>query len=289
MKSMRRYPFSIIPKAAYKKQLDFIELTDKYPDLLVLRLVSGNESEFYSDGPGPKELTDRIFSGTVQNLSMNLLGGKYKLKHYPFIPKNDGASDPWNGKKVDISRYKDSYQDISLSFYVCFNVRDIDRKPYPFSVTFNDENERDIMKTKIEASLSERQILIDHDVVGKFISKTEKVDVEVYMQLVHRPNNLNYWHVTLDTTRLADTEYIMPNEHLSTRGKRQLKAFKQHLMELINRPDRVPYIIRLKDYYEKMTLWDRLFDMSQKLLGKRDRYEPCIMKGGQGTVSPVDP
>lgn len=257
---MREYPNEVVPKATYKKQLVFKALKSDYPNMLVLRMVRGQKEDYYDDSSDVQELTDRIFQGTIQNLSMNLLGGKFKIEHHSFRPKNDGASDEWNGGDVNLSKYRNSYIDEIPSFYVCFNVDDIDGTTYPFPVKFNNQEERDAMEEKAKSILVEREVQIDQDVVDKFVSSENKVNVQVLMQLVHRPNNLNYWHVTLDTTRPDNSEYIMPDEKLNSRDKRQMKAFKQHLMELIIHVNTVPYKFRRKDYVENVSWWDKILD-----------------------------
>lgn len=257
---MRKYPKEVVPKTIYKKRLVFKTLRPIYPNMSVLRMVKGQKEDYYDDSSDNKELTDRIFQGTIQNLSMNLLGGKFKIEHYSFRPKNDGASDEWDGDLVNLYQFKDSYIDENPSFYVCFNVDDIDETAYPFSIKFKNQEDRDFMEERAVAVLNEREVQIDQEVVEKFVSSVDPVKVQVLMQLTHRPNNLNYWHVTLDTTRPDDPEYIMPDERLNSRDKRQMKAFKQHLMELIVDMDTVPYRFKKKDYFEKVSLWDKLLE-----------------------------
>lgn len=258
---MRKYPYEVVPKATYKKRLVFKALRSDHPNMFVLRMVKGRKEDYYDESSDNQELTDRIFQGTIQNLSMNLLGGKFKIEHYSFRPKNDGASDEWNGGDVDLSLYKDSYIDETPSFYVCFNADDIDGTTYPFPIKFSNQDERDSMEKKASAIFDEREIQIDQDVVDKFVSSEDKVNVQVLMQLVHRPNNLNYWHVTLDTTRPDNSEYIMPDEKLNSRDKRQMKAFKQHLMELIENIGSVPYKFKKEDYLENVTVWDKVLEV----------------------------
>lgn len=257
---MRKYPNEVVPKPTYKKRLAFKTLRSDYPTMLVLRMVKGRKEDYYDKSSENYELTDRIFQGTIQNLSMNLLGGKFKIEHHSFRPKNDGASDEWNGGEVNLSKYKGSYIDEIPSFYVCFKVDDIDGATYPFPIQFDNQQDRDSMEVRATAVFAEREVQIDHDVVDKFVSSAEKVNVQILMQLVHRPNNLNYWHVTLDTTRPDSSDYIMPDDRIGSRDRRQMKAFKQHLMELLIHVDSIQYKFKRKDYLDKVSFWDKILD-----------------------------
>lgn len=257
---MRKYPYEVVPKATYKELLEFKVLKHDYPNMLVLRMVKGRKEDYYDASSNNKELTDRIFQGSIQNLSMNLLGGKFEIKHHSFLPKNNGASN-WDGNNIKLSQYKDSYIDENPAFYICFNVEEIDGKTYPFPNPFNTQEERDSMEKEATATLNKHGLNIDQEIVEKFRSPRDNVNIQVLMKLNHHPTMLNYWHITLDTTRPDNPEYIMPCEKLNSRDKRQMKAFKQHLMELIvDNIDSVPYKFKKKDYLKKVTLWDRALE-----------------------------
>lgn len=258
---MREYPKDIIPNSKYKHRLKFKPLLDLYPDLMVLRMVGKEYAECTDDGTAEGNLTDKIFDGSVQNLSMNLLGGLYKIEHESFLPQKEAAETSWNGGDVDFEKYRESYIDKNPCFHVCFHVKDIHNTTYPFPITFQKEDERNAMADKVrEMFENDTELQIDQDVVEKFVDANSKVNVQVKMTLVHRPNLLNYWHVTLDTTRPDNPDFVMPGEKLNSRDRKQMKAFKQHLVQIMFVTNEVSYKLKRSDYMEKLTCCDIILD-----------------------------
>ena len=258
---MLNYPIEIIPKATYKTCLNIDDLLSKYRELLVLRLVPGYKKDYLVEGSNSQEYSEKIFSNTIWNLSMNLLGGKYKFSHSPFLPLSDAIKD-WNGEEVDISYYNNLYKKENSSFFVCFYVKDIHKVTYPFSKTFETQQECDTFKNNASIVLKNNDA-INETIADKFKQNGLTVTVPVFMKIFHRPNFLNYWHVTLDSKRPDNDDYIDPEEKQSSRDKKQMKAFKLHLTHLINQTqiDEVPYKIKRKDYQKRCTCIDYLCDL----------------------------
>lgn len=260
---MHKYPKSIIPQKTFKRRMDFGKLIDLYPDLLVLRQIKGALEDYMDEqSDGTKKLTDRIFSGTVQNLSMNLLGSRFKLKYMSIRPKSDRACKDWEGSNVLFSLNEDDYIIDEHCSFVCFRAKDIHNTSYPFPIRFNNEIEYNEMLDRNKSVIEDDiDFTIEEKIINKFIDKDTPIDVQVIEKLVHRPIMLNYWHITLDTRRPDSSPFIMPDEKLTSRDKRQLKAFKQHIMmHLILDIKDIPYNLKRKDYKKFMTCFDLFLD-----------------------------
>lgn len=64
----------------------------------------------------------------------------------------------------------------------------------------------------------------------------------------HSPTNANYWHMTLDTYRPTDMEYVSPTERQNGSDKKMFKALKQDLVQCCMIDELPAYKIDRLDY-----------------------------------------
>lgn len=229
------YPTEILPLPNYKQKLSIDLLLKKFGKLLVVRLVEGELKDYIKVSEnGESELDDSVFKNSMVNLSLNLAGGLFDTNsnaHLRFLPKDDEAKAPWNGKYVNpnIVLGKENYKITTPCFGLCFYVREIHNRTFPAYKHFDTEAERDEYAFKVAESTTDEEKKYDAHLVGVFEKRDIPVEIRPRIKVHHAPTNANYWHVTLDTTRPTDKMPVEPTENLSKSDRKLFKALKQDL------------------------------------------------------------
>ena len=232
----RSYPLAIIPTIHFKKNMSVDRLLKAYSNLMVVRLVKGNEANYKKEmDDGEQELSDTVFENSMPNLSMNLAGGRFDTRkdcHLPFLAISDYCSAKWTGKTVNTRAFlqKDNYSDNVPCFGLCFRVGDIHNKTFPFHKGFEKKEERDIFERDVIKATTKWKGSPDARLVGAFVKKSNPVEVHARLLLHHAPINGNYWHVTLDTYRPSETDYVPPRGQRVSSDRKMFKALKQNLL-----------------------------------------------------------
>lgn len=231
------YPVDIIPQKRYKKKLSIDRLLGKYVDLMVVRLVPGNiEDHVLITELGERIIQDSVFENNMANLSMNLAGGLFNTSsdaHLRFLPISDYGTAEWKGGKVKTDNFlsEDSFSFISNCFGLCFQVKLIHKRAFPFHKGFKKQGERDAFAKKVDEVTTVEEKRYDAHIVGKFINKNTPVEVKGRLKVHHSPTNGNYWHITLDTYRPDSMDYVKAIEKQSSTDKHMFKALKQDLVQ----------------------------------------------------------
>ena len=214
-------------------------LLAKYPDLLVARLVEGTPEDYYvKTASGELEYSDRIFQNSMANLSFNLSGGLFDTDakgHLKFLPVKGDATKPWDGKEVSSNLYSlsECYRIFDKCFSLCFRVSVIHERTFPFYKHFDDQKERDEYALKTIKSTSMVEKSYDAHLVGLFENKNKTVLVRPRIKVHHSPTMVNYWHMTLDTYRPTDSNYVLSTEQLNSSDKKMFKSLKHDLLDHI--------------------------------------------------------
>lgn len=251
-----KYPEEIIPYPNYKNRMDVDELLKKYSKLLVVRVVEGHPEDFYNcTQKGEIELSPDVFKNNMANLSLNLAGGLFNTDsnvHLRFLPATKEASEIWNSNSnyvpVELYASEECYHFYEKCFGVCFFVYDIHNRTFPFYKHFETQKDRDIYEVAVKTAKTESTNSYDAQFVGAFVDKRTSVLVKPLIRVHHMPTMVNYWHMTLDTYRPTDSDYIEATEKQSSSDRKMLKALKQDLLQccFINKnPD---YSIEKCDY-----------------------------------------
>lgn len=221
------YPLEILPRPHYVKELKINKLLGKYKGLMVVRLVSGTPDSHKRQGTsGEMKLSDTVFENSMPNWSLNFSGGLFDTSHQvhlPFLPISEYGSAHWDGKKVNKNHFRtdNNFSITEPCFGLCFRVKDIHERTFPFHKGFKSQQEWDEYVQKVQ----------DKRLVDAFVSKTTPVDMKARLKLHHAPTNGNYWHVTLDTYRPTDHAPVGPDEHLNNTDRNMFKALKHDLLQ----------------------------------------------------------
>lgn len=233
----RSYPLEILPLPHFKKAINIDKLLKFYDDLLVARLVKGCVDDYKKEmDNGEVEMDDTVFENSMANLSLNLAGGRFvidKEAHLPFLAISEYGTSNWNGSKVEVQAFgqQDSYSYNVPCFGLCFRVKDIHKKTFPFHKGFGSEQDRDKYEKQVQEATDGWTGSADAKLVGAFVNKRSVVTVYGRLELHHSPTNGNYWHTTLDTTRPAETDYIHPDGKKQSSDRNMFKALKQNLLQ----------------------------------------------------------
>ena len=254
------YPTEIMPHVSYKRMLSVGKLLKKYDGLMVVRQVKGVPDDYILiTENGDKQLRETVFDSSMANLSLNLAGGVFdtnKNAHLRFLPSSDDAIRLWKGNKVEseIMSPENSYLFTSPCFGLCFLVRKIHDRSFPFYKVFNTQNDRDEYAKKAILSTTEREKEYDAHLVGAFKDKKSKVSINPRLKVNHAPNNANYWHMTLDTYRPIDKNPVASGEKLDNSDKKMFKALKQDLVQCYD-IDKLPDYKIKRCSYMKWHYW----------------------------------
>lgn len=230
------YPTEILPRTDYIDKMDVDSLLSEYPKLLVARLVDGFIDDFYATTEGNKKtLSQTVFKNNMANLSFNLAGGLFDTdcnSHLKFLPSPELAK-PWSGEEIDPCDYigDGKYYIYDHCFGLCFFVNNIHNRTFPFHKHFNSKEERDIYESNVNKATTEEEKKYDANLVAAFESKKQNVLVRPRIKVHHSPTRANYWHMTLDTYRPTDKDYIHSTEKQSSSDKSMFKALKQDLVQ----------------------------------------------------------
>ena len=251
------YPEKILPRQSYLIRLNVEKLLSKYQNLLVVRLKEGNFQDYIIKTElGEKCLSERVFVNNMANLSLNLAGGLFDTKsnkHLRFLPTNEKATRPWNGESIpkDLYQKPDNYKIYDVCFGLCFKVRDIHNRTFPYYKHFKSQEERNEYERNTALATSDEEKSYDANFVGAFEGKDRGVEVRPRIKVHHSPTMLNYWHMTLDTYRPIDTDYIHPKEKLKSSDKTMLKSLKQDLTQCCKINISPSYHIESCDYIKE--------------------------------------
>lgn len=248
------YPIEILPQLAYRKNLDVGKLLAKYQNLLVVRMVTGTVQDYIVETEaGEQRLSEKVFANSMVNLSLNLAGGLFDTDshtHLRFLPSGDDATRPWNGESIPSVLYLtvENYTIYETCFGLCFRVCDIHNRTFPFYKHFNSQEERDEYARNAAGATSDEEQAYDAHFVGVFKGKKQGVEVKPRIKVHHSPTMLNYWHMTLDTYRPTDVNYILPTDKLKSTDKTMFKSLKQDLMQHYEIDQKPDYSIGSCDY-----------------------------------------
>lgn len=257
------YPELILPHPSYRRKLGLERLLVKYPNLMAVRKVEGNFKDYERKGDkGNSFILPEVFNGNMANLSMNLAGGLFDVrphKHLRYLPSIDDARLDWDGNEPASELYS-KYNYSPHCFGLCFLIRNIHRRTFPYFRGFDSQKAYDEYASKVEVAANALNIDKDIILVGKFISKLDSIELKPYIKVHHAPTRVNYWHITLDTRRPTDTSYVKAEEKQSNQDRRMFASLKQDLVHHCKVNAKPNYRLKRLDYKKPYTRKDCIAD-----------------------------
>jgi hypothetical protein len=174
------YPFWILPKKGFKKEMDINHLNDLENHGIVRRSLRSRKNTFDKFGSVRKDALLGIDKPEkeVPGLSLNILGSKFKIWHLNYIPTKSAGKD-WDGEETKLWWKYIKYATLKCrSVAIFFNLRDIHNITFPYS-HHNEGKLKEIIRKNNPSLLVQNSA---GKVFGASIIK-------------HKPARLNYWHV----------------------------------------------------------------------------------------------
>lgn len=175
----KTYPSSILPKIRYVKKIDIDQLLSNQ-NIIILRRSEISIDETYNKSGNINEKA--IPLRQINDLSLNILGTKFKLEFFKYSPINKtNAVKEWTGEKIYLSDHFGNYKIIEGKCAILWNSSEVYNKnvkrPY-----VNPKNKE--LKNILQAF--NREFIEDNGNLKGTYSATLTFD--------HFPTNLNYWH-----------------------------------------------------------------------------------------------
>lgn len=203
---------------------------------MVVRMVRGEKEDYFSETEdGDRCLSDAVFDSiNMANLSMNLCGGRFDCSedaHLRFLPESTYGKSDWDGKHIKRKYFlsSDSYSINAPCFGLFFRFDCIHGITFPFFKGFQSQKARDEYAQRVATVTSDWDGMSDASLVGLFKDKRSTVELRARARVHHSPTNGNYWHVTLDTYRPDETDYVSSSGKQQSSDRNMFKSLKQHL------------------------------------------------------------
>ena len=161
------YPQSIVPQCNYRYRLPMRKLLADLPELAVVRRSSMKDPFAYSSSGNVKELrTDAIED--LQEMSVNLLGGSFKMKHLPFAPSLDLVKDEWDGHSEPSFPLSEGDYKVEEEWGIIgFRVSVVNSFAFPYTKAVDKKDYANVVKVS-ERIRKREKLDIDGEIVGMF-------------------------------------------------------------------------------------------------------------------------
>lgn len=225
------YPTSIIPKKGYHPRIDISKLLEIYPHLAVVRRCDILEPFAFSSTGNKRRLKDDVFADeNLLQMSVNLIGGKFRIKHLQYKPVLGELTKLWDGVSLlSTPINKESYKVASQYTPIYFRVKEINEFAFPYKKHFDNNAALNSWKQKI-SKRNKEHLEICKIITEEISTKSTELEVQATLKTNHYPTLANYWHSHIDTYA-CDSD--SPLDYGSK--KSEAKRIKRNLREWIVR------------------------------------------------------
>lgn len=185
---MSMYPRQLLPKAEYRRRLDFNQLCSGVPTLTVVR--RSDVAVCYLEGT--RILEEDCITRRVYDYSMNFVGGGFDAYEHIKYRQTGVGNDSWD-REVILSEEEidSSYETIEVCYPIFFAVRDIHHITIPYKRHFNKKKD---MWQSLKPLSDEIEMQRYDELWGK---GNGCIDLKGEILVAHVPTMMNYWHVEL--------------------------------------------------------------------------------------------
>lgn len=263
------YPRCLAPSRGYRYRLPMFLLLRDYPELTVVRRCDDPNPFVYSGTGNIKKLKDDLFKDeNLLEMSVNLLGGSFKLRHLAFSGSHDITKDEWDGtEEFNFSRTDEYYSEKTDSFgAILFGVAqaNVFSFPYPKSV-----DKKNYAALKATGAKTQQKEGIEQELVGALGAYGNNMtQMRAWLHVNHHPNILNYWHMQMDVYGVGHDGYFK-YEDKSAEAKHVRQKLREYITHIAIYESGTAYHISRK-YYRRGT--GCLSDASDKLTNKLSHY-----------------
>ena len=180
-----QYPKRIIPRNFYKAKIDIQGLLNSQALFVTRRLDISFDKAFNKHGNELFMREDDLDKDDIPNMSMNLMGGKFKDKDVLYSPFGEGSKNWIPGTKIYLDNFLDKYKVLANYTLIYFMVSEIHNITVPYSRPKDRDSEK-LAKALANATYPPKSLADSFEFNGRAL-------------VLHAPTNLNYWH----------TEYVI--------------------------------------------------------------------------------
>lgn len=181
----------LYPRSIYKKRgyVDIIPLSQISKEINLISIRRSSKQLKVVDFHGVKTFLEKpIADSEIIDMSMNLLGGKWMIKHIHYADKDKKKhTDELPGffytvlHPKSVAYYKDAYP-----LYISINT--INEKQFIFPIPFKNKQQREAFFKRYPVD-DEKYLANDVDAKDAY---------EVKCEVSHKPTFLNFWHCVLN-------------------------------------------------------------------------------------------
>lgn len=203
-----KYPSRILPKTCFKNYIEFDSLFEGQTVYLLRRSDSPLDLTFNHLDDTYTLKDDILNLSDIPNLSVNLIGGRFKIKHAKFkLDIKSEACKLWDGKSsIFLSDHLNNYSISDTFCHIFFDSTNIHDLDVPYSKPY-DKKLENLLKSL------EKDIKPENNKFH-FIGK---------IKFIPMPTNLNYWHVELKI-------FDFNNEPIKYNNSNWLKEFCRQIL-----------------------------------------------------------
>lgn len=227
------YPIRILPRSGWGTNFHGVNITQQTPDAVVGHRLGGDLKQCFYEDPITHTLViegQYLQSSRMRNLSTSLLGAAFLPEDFAFEQKENGAADWDTTTDIYLTDFREGidYRSVTSRFCVVgWTLSELEGKDFPFKRKFESEDDFNIWKASLPEQTTDPNINHYLEAFTKIIpaSYPHEEDVRVCIKMIHRPTNLNYWHLTLDIFPFDDY-----NHEVSAEDVEKDKNIKKHTL-----------------------------------------------------------
>lgn len=227
-----KYPSCLVLESDYRYRLPMRKLVEDYPDLAVVRRCKHPQPFAQSASGQHEQLRSDVFGDEdLREMSCNLLGGRFRMKHLPFAPAIGLVQEDWDGKQLpSLPLSPDAYSVKESTGIIGFRVEEINRYAFPYTMALPKKDYE--QKRQDSERIRKREQLDIKEVVIGVYGQAGNGDTLVYawLHVNHHPNIFNYWHMQIDVYPAGADAYLKSGQKTG-----ESRRVKHRLREALSR------------------------------------------------------
>ena len=254
------YPTSITPKHGYHPRIDISKLLKVYPHLAVVRRCDITEPFAFSSTGNKRILKDDVFKSiNPLQLSVNLIGGKFRIKHLSYKPILGKLTDLWDGvSELTSPINEDSYNVVPEYTPIYFRVKEINKFAFPYKKHFDSYASLNSWKQKISNKQKEH-FEICKIITEEISPKNTELEVQATLKTNHYPTLANYWHTHIDTYA-CNSDSPLDGNNNNSETKRIRRSLREWIGRIAIEKLDCRYHIRHQHYRNDVCILRRILD-----------------------------
>ena len=225
------YPECILPRAAYKLDMNMPVVLDAEPEVIIQRRCDKSFEECCKDG-NPEDVRLEAFGEYLYCMSVNLLGGLFELGHVRWKTTGAGAKYWKTREDIKLDDYKESCVPHPYGHALYFNASQLEGINFDVPYVVKDKGLRKKFGKAIKAA---------------FEGKGERFEATI--RIKHAPTKLNYWHVEV-WQNVENGEEVTSVKKTSPEWKEKtIESFCSRMRDLATLREPTTYSTIAESYY----------------------------------------